>query len=69
MHHLSLQQKDRFINRCSQALEPHDYLMAADPTKREDEDKGAFTKRWWAVCRTKWNALSDEGKVFIHEHT
>ncbi len=68
MHHLSLQQKDHFIDRCSQNLTPDGRLIVSEPIMREGENRDTFIERWWAICSSHWNALSWEEKEAIYEH-
>ena len=68
MHHLSHDQKERFIARCSQILWPEGTLMAYEPVLRDREEKGQHTQRWWEMCRNQWSALMPEEKATTYNH-
>ncbi len=67
-HHLSEGQKDHFIGQCRRVLDPGGCFMIFDPVMKDDENREGFLRRWWDVCRTRWNALSPGEKEATRVH-
>ena len=72
LHHLPLLQKERFLEFSFTLLADDGCLLIYEPTRRENEDRESYLRRWCQVCQEKWVALSpqeiDKSQRHVREH-
>ena len=68
LHHLSLEQKAKFLGNCRRHLKPQGCLLVFDLMMLPDETRPEFLKRWWDECRKNWRAMSTDARDSLREH-
>ena len=68
LHHLPLEEKDRFFRASRRLLNPGGYLIFLEPTCLEGEDRYEHARRWWDICQRKWTVLSLPEMELLRDH-
>ncbi|MFA5878637.1 MAG: class I SAM-dependent methyltransferase [Candidatus Margulisiibacteriota bacterium] len=68
LHHLLLEQKQQFIIKLKQIINPNGFLIIFDTFLNENETREEYLVRWHNLCHNSWLKLTKEEKSAIETH-
>jgi len=68
LHHLGVEQKERFFQLARRVLNDQGHLIICDPVRGENETRAQFLYRYITHLKQHWKALTEEDINLIQDH-